>query len=152
MGEAGQAHARSCFDWSVIIPEYEALWTELAARRNTDNEIAPVAPGASMDLLRDDQYRLFEGYPSDHIDMQMLVRRRTSDAEMDNLLRFEINSAVSGLLPEAAHTRALLAALPDGGGAISVGALIEAAGAEPVAALRAILWFAKLGAVKLSRP
>ena len=152
MGKAGQAHARSRFDWSVIIPEYEALWTELAARRATDTEIAPVAPGASMDLLRDDPYRLFEGYPSDLIDMQMTVRRRTTDAAMDNLLRFEINSAVSGLLPEAAQTRALLAALPDGGAPVSVGELIAAAGAEPVAALRAILWFAKLGAVKLSRP
>jgi len=152
MGKAGQAHARSRFDWSVIIPEYEALWTELAARRATDTEIAPVAPRASMDLLRDDPYRLFEGYPSDLIDMQMTVRRRTTDAAMDNLLRFEINSAVSGLLPEAAQTRALLAALPDGGTPVSVGELIAAAGAEPVAALRAILWFAKLGAVKLSRP
>lgn len=33
MGDAGRQRAHACFDWRVIIPQYEALWAELDAMR-----------------------------------------------------------------------------------------------------------------------
>ncbi len=151
MGEAGQRRARERYDWSVIIPEYEALWADLAARREKDSEIAPCAPDGPADLLRDDPYRLFEGYPTNLLDDAMLVRRRMPDAELDRLIRFDINSAVAGLLPDAPQTRALLAGLPEDQ-AIDVASLIAQSGAARVPAMRAILWLAKLGVVTISLP
>jgi alpha-maltose-1-phosphate synthase len=64
MGEAGRDHARRQFDWSVIVPRYEELWRDLAARRATDSETAPRRPGAAIDPLRDDPAAVFAHYPT----------------------------------------------------------------------------------------
>jgi hypothetical protein len=65
LGEQARARARSTFDWSVIIPQYQALWAEMEARRGA---APPQAP--SMDNpFRPDPFRLFSGYPTRHIDV-----------------------------------------------------------------------------------
>lgn len=57
MGQAGQARAKSTYDWSVIIPQMQDLWAELAKIRNQAGKdrkgTPPTAPAPT---------RLFEGY------------------------------------------------------------------------------------------
>lgn len=69
MGDAAQAQARRVFDWSVIIPQYQALWAEQNARRLaagvTPPQTNPFAP---------DPFTLFEGYPTRHLGRADLVR------------------------------------------------------------------------------
>jgi hypothetical protein len=48
------------FDWSVIIPQYEALWSEQDARRRA---YTPVAESRS-NPFRPDPYALFASYPT----------------------------------------------------------------------------------------
>jgi len=68
MGAQAQAQARRVFDWSAIIPQYEALWTEQDARRRA----APAAaPGANP--FAPDPFTLFENYPTRHINRGDLV-------------------------------------------------------------------------------
>jgi glycosyltransferase involved in cell wall biosynthesis len=64
MSAAGQVRARTIFDWSVIIRQYEALWDELNARRqsDTEQEIAPLFAGAPPHPLLDDPCRAFGHY------------------------------------------------------------------------------------------
>jgi hypothetical protein len=64
MGEAGRARAARLFDWGVMIPRYQALWTELAARRAADAPSAEPAPGAPADPARSDPYRHFAAHAS----------------------------------------------------------------------------------------
>lgn len=149
MGAAGQARAEKIYDWSVIVPEYEALWGELAARRATDNEIAAPGPDQPADPLRDDPFRIFAGYPTRTIADDFVVQRRGTDTELEQLIRFDINSAVAGLVPDAPTMRSLLATLPQQGVDTTVGALIDKVGAPRTPALRAILWLAKLGVIGL---
>lgn len=60
MGKAGRAHVAANFDWKRIIPAYQDLWEELAARRDTDNEI-----GEGKTIPRAlDPHTLFEAYPT----------------------------------------------------------------------------------------
>jgi glycosyltransferase involved in cell wall biosynthesis len=60
MGEAARRQAQAVFDWSAIIPRYQALWAEQDARRRA---AAPVAhPRANP--YRPDPYTLFGNYPS----------------------------------------------------------------------------------------
>jgi len=75
-----------------------------------------------------------------------------TDAELETLIRFDINSAVAGLVPDAPQMRVLLTMLPEPGGATTVGAMLEGFDAPRAPALRAILWLAKLGIVRLSPP
>jgi glycosyltransferase involved in cell wall biosynthesis len=60
MGEAGRAHVAAKYDWMQIIPAYQDLWEELAARREADAEIAE---GNTVPRALDPQ-TLFAAYPT----------------------------------------------------------------------------------------
>ncbi len=71
-GAAAQARAREVFDWSAIIPQYQALWAEQNVRRKAaapDNTSRhnPVFP---------DPYALFAAYPTRHLQGEDLVTLR----------------------------------------------------------------------------
>ena len=62
-GECGARRARETFDWARIIPQYQALWGELAAVRATVG--AANAPASLTDNPRRmDPFRLFAAYPT----------------------------------------------------------------------------------------
>jgi glycosyltransferase involved in cell wall biosynthesis len=58
-----QARARSVFDWSAIIPQYQALWAEQTARRRA----ATPTPNDGCNPYRPDPFVLFGGYPTHHL-------------------------------------------------------------------------------------
>ena len=64
LGESGRRHVREHYDWSVVVRQYQELWSELAERRRQAGEVAPRRPGRSADPLRPDPFRLFSGYSS----------------------------------------------------------------------------------------
>lgn len=65
MGAAAKARARSMFDWSKVVGQYEALWDELNARRLS----SPAKPAPRRDLTgnprRLDPFLLFGGYATE---------------------------------------------------------------------------------------
>lgn len=63
MGAAARARAERVFDWSVIIPQYQALWAEQDARR----QAAPERRGPTGNPFRPDPFTLFGGYPTQHL-------------------------------------------------------------------------------------
>ncbi len=152
MGEAGRTRARSVYDWSMIIPTYEALWAELAQRRAGDREVAARPRDRANDPLRDDPYKVFAGYPSAALGDDTRVMRRAPDADLESLVHHSINSAGVGLMLPGPDLRALLAALTasDETEGTTVGALVEATGTPGRETRRSILWLAKLGIVRLS--
>jgi len=64
LGAQAQARARSVFDWSAIIPQYQALWAEQDARRRA----AVPGPKDPANPYRPDPFRLFASYPTHHLD------------------------------------------------------------------------------------
>jgi len=154
MGAAGKARARSVYDWSVIIPAYEELWSDLAQRRAHDREVATPLPGRASDPLRDDPYRVFAGYPSAALHDDMRIARRTPDGVLEGLARFRMNKAAASLMLSGLELQALLSAIPEEG--INVGALLaktRTLAQDTIDARetrRSILWLAKLGIIRLS--
>lgn len=61
MGAAGRARATALYDWSAIIPQYEALWHDLAARRGQSG-LPPGTPAPWP--ARMDPFTGFAGYPT----------------------------------------------------------------------------------------
>ncbi|MEM9140166.1 MAG: glycosyltransferase family 4 protein [Pseudomonadota bacterium] len=64
MGEAGLKRARAVYDWSVVIPQYQALWADLAERRargtpSSDRRGAEAGHPAAID-----PFRLYGTYPT----------------------------------------------------------------------------------------
>lgn len=71
MGETAQAQARAVFDWSNIIPQYQAFWGELAERR--DAAVAGGENRSGVNPRRLDPFDLFEAYPSEVVTGSTLV-------------------------------------------------------------------------------
>ena len=62
MGAAGRAHAREVYDWSVVMKQYQALWTEQNTRRIAAGGAASSAPVRDPAFIN--PLTLFEHYPS----------------------------------------------------------------------------------------
>ncbi len=72
MGDAGRRRAQEVFDWKVIVPQYQALWGELAQRRRAASAMS--GPTTLVDNPRRlDPFRLFAGYPTEHLTLQTVV-------------------------------------------------------------------------------
>lgn len=64
MGAAGQARARSVFDWSTVIPQMQDLWEELGAIRRTADPGAYPLTKPWLLPLSPAPTALFESYPT----------------------------------------------------------------------------------------
>jgi starch synthase len=79
MGEAGRERARTSFDWASIIPRYEALWEELAARRRS--EPAPEGEPPHHWPARLDPLHAFAAYPTRTLTRSSVLALADADAD-----------------------------------------------------------------------
>lgn len=63
MGQAAAERARQIFDWSQIVPQYQAFWQELADRRKS----AAAEQANGINPYRMDPFTLFETYPTEQL-------------------------------------------------------------------------------------
>lgn len=66
MGAAGKSRVATFFDWARIVPQYEALWEELDARRNAAQAAGRRYPATTP--LSPDPFRLYAEFPSHAVD------------------------------------------------------------------------------------
>ncbi|RAK68550.1 glycosyltransferase family 4 protein [Phenylobacterium kunshanense] len=145
MGAAGQARAREVFDWRVVIPQYQALWAELARRRAA----ASIQP-PTENPYRPDPFRMFAAYPSTTLstDDEVVLSRPFAEGEAAALLDLPAVRQTAARLPTPDEVEALTAALALA--PRSVGELLAEAPPERRAFLeRGLLWMAKFGILRL---
>ena len=80
MGSEGKKRAQTVYDWSSIIPLYEALWSQLSQLRNevsqkSDARVPNVWPA------RLDPFTIFENYPSKTLSLELIVSLQKGDVE-----------------------------------------------------------------------
>jgi hypothetical protein len=153
MGAAAQAHAQAVYDWARIIPEYQALWGELAERRGKDAELAPRQAEQPGNPARADPFRNFAGYPTRGLAMTDHVR---AGAEVGAAIAriFGLNGVnpVGGVIatqPEIEVIGARLALA----GEMTVAEILVAF--RPIPAyrlLRTVAWLHKHGLVEIDPP
>ncbi len=152
MGEAGQGRVREVYDWARIIPQYEALWAELA-------EIRRAQPRRGTGLehpwpARLDPFHAFARYPTHTLGRQTVLALADADAA-SALARVR---AYRGLMmvkyaalvfPSDAEIEAILALAATG--PMTADALVRtgAPGRQPFL-LRGLAWLMKLGVLKLA--
>ena len=151
LGRQAHAHVRATFDWSRLVPQYQALWAELDARRRS-RASGPETPGENP--YRPDPFRLFGGYPTRHIadDWRVTVAPEMSPAAAKALLSAPLTSysAFSRLTPEEIEQiMAFLAACP----VATVGDVAQMF-PQPRRRFvhRGLLWIARYGAIVLRPP
>jgi len=152
MGQAGQLRARSMYDWSVIIPQYEALWTlqsEQRKKQAADLVGLPYPRRAHMD-----PFYAFAAYPTSALTPQTMLT--LVDASLDlaktRLARYQELTMVNYakiVLPDAAELEQVLTNAAKG--SQSAKALIEGIAPERQALVfRALAWLLKLHILQIS--
>jgi glycosyltransferase involved in cell wall biosynthesis len=145
MGAAGQLRARQVFDWRVIIPQYQALWTELERRR-----LAAPIRGPLDNPYRMDPFRMFGSYPSAAVSGTSMVAldRPFADGEITRVLTRPGVRNTAARLPSDDEAESLIARLATG--PKSVSALLAEVPAERRPFVeRGIVWLAKFGILRL---
>lgn len=152
MGAAARRRALEVFDWSVIIPQYQALWGELAARRAAADPTA-VASRPNVDNPRRlDPFRQFAAYPTQPLrftDVIALAPGQTR-ASAQALLAQPLMEIGRWALPTAEEI-ALMFDRVEAAGHLSVEDLTTRFSQDRAPFVeRAILWMAKFGLFEIS--
>lgn len=131
MGEAGRARAKAHYDWRVIVAAYQALWDELAERRQKDHEAAPRAGNGPAHPLREDPFAVFGNYSSLVIEPEAVIAAMPgiTDADIDRVRSMRMNDYAADYLAPIPEIKAMLAQIVADGPA-SVGTLLGAAGSR----------------------
>jgi starch synthase len=152
MGAAGRARVRAHYDWSGIIPRYEALWRDLAAIRKSRG--ATLAPLPQPWPARPDPFSAFASYPSRRLSPE--TRLALVDADSATAQRryqqYRALKAVEFMRePLVVSDGVLLEMLAAAAvGPVPARELVQhlAAEEQPVA-FRSLLWLLKLGLLRV---
>jgi glycosyltransferase involved in cell wall biosynthesis len=150
LGESGRRRARETFDWSVLIPRYEALWDELAAIRRAGGDSLPRL--AHPWPARMDPFAAFAAYPSATLTPDMRFELVDPDppaarARLDAYARLWMVSFDQLVPPRPSEIETILERLGDG----PRRARDLAAGTDPGRSphvFRGLVWLAKLGLIR----
>ncbi|MDP3173765.1 MAG: glycosyltransferase family 4 protein [Phenylobacterium sp.] len=148
MGEAAQAHARTEFDWSVIIPRYQALWADLAARRAA----AAPSPANPDNPWRMDPFRAFAGYATRHITAatQVVLSPGVTPASAIAVLKSPMASLVAYNFPTPDEVEAIVGRLSPEVPLTVSGLLADFPAGRRYFLERGLGWLAKFGVVRLA--
>jgi len=152
LGRQAQAHVRATFDWSQIVPQYQALWGELDARRRSRAPDAVSAPGVNP--YRPDPFRLFGGYPSRHLgdDWRLALAPGTTPADARALLSAPLTSYSAFNRPGLDEVEQLVAWLAERPHATVSDAVEIFPAGRRGQVRRGLLWIARYGAIILKPP
>lgn len=95
MGEAGVARARALYDWSAVIPQYQALWAEMNARRTREQPTSGREPGEPANPAAIDPFQLYAKYPTSTLPAEAVLsaERLVTEAELEHL--FDLTGGVA---------------------------------------------------------
>lgn len=151
MGNAGQQRAREVYDWAVIIPQYEALWTQLTDIRHSQAK--------DLKLLtqpwpaRMDPFYAFAGYPTQILMPQTVLGLVDSDvhialSRMADYRQLAMVDFAKVVLPSEAEILSVLFSVKSGPRpAIELVQAIPAA--RQAFVFRTLVWMVKLSILKV---
>jgi glycosyltransferase involved in cell wall biosynthesis len=150
LGASAAARARAVFDWSAIIPQYQALWADLDARRRT----ASIEPHAPENPFRPDPYRLFGGYPTRYIgfDDRLSLPAGTGVSDAIALLSGALATYSSVNRVTAGQVDSILTWLSERESGTVAELLALFPREKQPFVRRGVLWMARLGAIDLRPP
>ncbi len=149
-GAKAAARARSVFDWSAIIPQYQALWAEQNARR-----LASVgAPPIQADPFHPDPFSLFASYPTRHFGdgWSAAVASGLSWEVARDLLSGPLAAYGSINRPTITEVEQIFTRLASRPGAMIPEIVEPFPEWRRPALARSLLWLARFGVVELSPP
>lgn len=150
MGEAGRRRAAEVFDWSVVIPQYQALWAEQNARRLAAIRQGGAMVGPAFSPARPDPFELFAGYPTRVLspDHRLAIAPGLSWSDAKARLAHDLATMMGAFLPSPAEVEQVFAALSRSGHA-SVRELAAPFGPRAPVVERGLVWMLKFEVLTL---
>jgi glycosyltransferase involved in cell wall biosynthesis len=150
MGASAAEQARRVFDWSVVIPQYQALWAELARIRPKTPASRP--RGQADNPWRLDPFALFASYPTEALSgrTRIALAPDVPEGAAAALLEQAINETVRPILPNVEELERLVASLRARRQASVTELLSEFPISRRLHLERALLWLAKYGLVAIT--
>jgi len=151
MGEVGRQRARELYDWSVIIPQYEALWGELTEIRKAQSGALPSL--AHPWPARMDPFAAFACYPTSLLTPQTMLALVDADANtalkrVSDFRQLAMVDFAKLVLPGEEEVRAVLNSAVRGPKPASELILSIAAERHPFV-FRALAWLVKLNILRV---
>lgn len=150
VGLAGRAHAVSKFDWAAVIPQYEALWAELAVMRSVRSDLAltmPVWPA------RMDPFTTFVEHATQtlRLDMRLALVDDTDDLALTRLASYRQLAMVNfadAVLPSSVEVKTVVMRLQQG--PQEAAQLVKGFDPSRIGVVfRGLSWLLKLGILKI---
>ncbi len=150
MGAAGLERARRLYDWSVIVPQYQALWGELNARRTRGLPSSPREHDEGANPAAIDPFTLYGGYPTARLPVTALL---SADApfpceEVEKYIELtganRLRRAVTNV-----QNLAVIHAFVLAQGPIRLDELISRSGLDGNLVTPAVLWLAKFDRIQV---
>ena len=110
MGQAAHERAVQCYDWSVVMTEYQSLWRSLSEKRREHETvgIGPIPIKGAVD--RPDPFDLFSGYATDILsDTSCLHLCRVVDqSEFSKTMNLSVHRYAALMLPNWSQAEKIL--------------------------------------------
>jgi alpha-maltose-1-phosphate synthase len=143
MGAAGKKRANEVYDWMALIPQYQDLWADLAARRQSakQEDIKIATP------LVDDPFASFEHYPT-----QLMTGNTTvslvdgAKGRVADYLFNSLGNGVRGLLPSLEMLEGFLESLQQNGD-LSIAKIATRHGVRVDRMILYVGWLAKMNLI-----
>ena len=140
MGQAAQAHVRAHYDWSVIVPQMQALWAEQEAMRVAAKPLRyradslPIAPSPT---------HYFAAYPTEQVTLKdQLFVAVDGGPDLQALLRIRNYTATKRMFAPPAQIGSVLAVVQAKGGC-DLATIETACGLTSLQAARVVIWLLK---------
>jgi len=154
MGEEGRRRALSLYDWQQVIPQYQALWQELAAGRDFNTGNVPDKPGPAIlqSLYLPDPFSLFSGFPTRPLTGDNRVQAASGDPRrlLINYRKMEINMLGKDILVPELVCNSLVDTIISKGPLPVSTLLVDYPPAQHPAILRTMAWLVKFGLLTVS--
>jgi starch synthase len=140
MGQAGRRRAVALYDWSVVIPEYQALWAELDQRRQVGSPIHTLS-----NPRHPDPFWLFSEFASRTLNTFTTVRLAQGAQRLALIaLRSPTLRSSSDLLVSDEIFRSIVQFL-ERNSVLAVDAIVDLYPMRGAEVLRSIMWGIKVG-------
>lgn len=147
IGAAGRQRAREVFDWQNVVAAYRSLWSVLAQERARHAKDAPRRWAA-----RRDPFAVFGSFASAQLGADDLISRGSLDPrEVARIRALGLFAFASHALPPDEMLERLVARIPADGSIRVRSILAELPQHEQAWIACAVVWLAKIGAVRVSR-
>ena len=149
MGKAGVSRAEAIYDWKQVIPQYDALFIELAERRKIDPESAALKVGSPAFPLKPDPFQMFKGFSSATLSWedQLEVSHGSPDG-LTRLLKHRMNYFVPKLLVPPQSLPTVLYAIKKNPGITLAELSKKLNNSTKSEVMRTVAWLIKLGVLE----